>query len=56
LQNARITSVPEIEERMQQAPAAIEPTAAILALAAVAAGGGLALLLHRRSARPPHAR
>jgi hypothetical protein len=56
LRNARITSVREIEDRMQQSPAAIEPASAMATFAAVAAAGGLAFLLRRRSAGQLHAR
>jgi hypothetical protein len=51
LKNERITVAHEIENRLRQSPASIEPTTGAAALAAIAAAGALALWLGRRSAR-----
>ena len=51
LKNERITVAREIEERLRQAPAIVEPTTGAAALAAIAAAGALAVWLGRRSAR-----
>ena len=49
LKNERVTAAGEIEERLRQPPATVEPVPAAAALAAIAAAGGLALWLGRRS-------
>ena len=51
LKNERVTVAREIEERLRQSPASVEPTTGAAALAAIAAAGALALWLGRRSAR-----
>ena len=48
LRGERITSAREIEERLQQPPATVQPAAAAAAIAAFAAAGGLALWLGTR--------
>jgi hypothetical protein len=51
LKNERITVAREIEDRLRQSPASVEPATGAAALAAIVAAGALAVWLGRRSAR-----